>query len=206
MRHPLSTSFGDFEMACLLPVGGVGGFVVKDTFVQTVPEDFEPAVAGPALVAGGPLVIAGGGGQLGAGLAVRDQPAQLQVGVQGQQAAGPGVPRIVLLLRRAAAPRTRSGLTGSTVNPASARASTSSPCRVSSTPRTSAGSGSSSRHRAIRFCAPAGPWSIRNCAVTPCPGLPSATPWNDSAQSTPTPSAPAPRRFAFTDGGGTAPC
>ena len=62
-------------------------------------------VADPPLVAGGPLVIAGDRAQLGADLAVRDQLAQLQVAVQGEQAADPGVLGVVFLLRRTAAPR-----------------------------------------------------------------------------------------------------
>ena len=62
---------------------------------------------------------------------------------------------------------TRSGLTGTTLNPASINASTSRPWRVSSTTRTSAGSGSSRSARSIRAVTPAGPWSIRNCSITP---------------------------------------
>jgi hypothetical protein len=46
MRHPMSNPCGEFEGACPPPVGRVGGFVVRDAFVQTAPQDFEPSVAG----------------------------------------------------------------------------------------------------------------------------------------------------------------
>src|SRR5665811_2028329 len=82
----------------------------------------------------------------------------------------------------------RSGLTGSTVNPASTSRSTSSPWRVSMTTRTSAGSGSSATMRAISASSAAGVWSTWTSSNTPSPGLPSATSWNSSAQSIPTPS------------------
>ena len=91
---------------------------------------------------------------------------------------------------------TSSGLTGSTVYPASTSASTSSPCRVSITTRTSAGSASSPAIRSTRADTASGRCSTRSTEMTPSPGLPSATRWNSSAQSIPTPStspSPCPR-------------
>jgi hypothetical protein len=60
-------------------------------------------VADAALVAGGAFVVACDRAQFGAHLAVRDQLPQVQVGIQGQQAADPGVFSVVFLLRRPAA-------------------------------------------------------------------------------------------------------
>ena len=83
---------------------------------------------------------------------------------------------------------TTSGLTGTTVNPASISASTSRPWRVSSTTRTSAGSGSRRSTRSISAPTPAGVCSTRNCSMTPFSAVPRATSWNSSAQSMPIPS------------------
>jgi hypothetical protein len=64
----------------------------------------EIAVAGQAaFILYRTYVIAGDRPQLRPDLAVRDQLAQLGVGVEGEQAADPGVFGVVLLLRRAAA-------------------------------------------------------------------------------------------------------
>ena len=83
---------------------------------------------------------------------------------------------------------TSSGLTGRTVYPASTSASTSRPCRVSITTRTSAGSASSPAIRSIRADTASGRCPARSTPMTPSPGLPNATRWNSSAQSIPTPS------------------
>ncbi|MGH3734044.1 MAG: hypothetical protein ACRDT6_00190 [Micromonosporaceae bacterium] len=58
-------------------------------------------------------------------------------------------------------------MTGSTVYPASSMASTSSPCRVSMTTRTSAGSGSSVAIRATSTPTAAGVCSTQATSTTP---------------------------------------
>jgi hypothetical protein len=108
----------------------------------------------PALVAGGTFVVTGDRAHLPTELAVRDQRPEPGVLIQGEQAADP---RVLASSFFRAGPRrraTRSGLTGTTVNPASSSASTSRQCRVSSTTRTSAGSGSSRSARSTSAATP----------------------------------------------------
>ena len=142
----------------------------------------------PTLVAGGAFVVAGDRAQFPpsspCGISVlspacRSSASRQQIRASSASSFFRAGPR-----RRA----TRSGLTGTTVNPASSNAATSSPWRVSSTTRTSAGSGSNARQRPTSRSTPAGPWSMRNCSTTPLSGVPRATSWNSSAQSMPTPS------------------
>ncbi len=109
------------DRAAQVAVGDVDGGREDGDQVSAQP------VGQAALVAGGSVVVAGDRAQLGTEHAVRDELTQFGVLVQRDQAADPGVFGVVLLLGRPPRRATRSGLTGSTVNPASTSASTSRP-------------------------------------------------------------------------------
>lgn len=100
-----------------------------------------------AFVAGGAFVVAGNRAQPTGQLTVPNEFPQVHELIQRDQTADAGVLGVVFL----AGPRRRAtkyGLTRSRVNPASSSVSTSTPRRVSSTTRISAGPGSRSKQRA----------------------------------------------------------
>jgi hypothetical protein len=105
---------------------------------EVVAEPVEQA----ALVSGGALVVVGDGAQLGGQLPMGDERAQAGVAVQGEQAGDAGVLGVVVLGGRAAAAGDQVGVDRQDHRAGVQQASTSRPWRVSSTTRTSAGSGS----------------------------------------------------------------